>query len=116
MVINLIFIFKASETRDYINKITQTHDEQNYNLPLGPVILSPDHTFDAFKREVIERKPHEFKIKVLNDIKNLFFNSNPYIGGFGNRITVIFLLCLDFNLGFYFLRGYWYTKIKNIYN
>lgn len=40
-------------------------------------------------REVIERKPEEFKISCLKDIKELFPSSiNPFLAGFGNRINV----------------------------
>lgn len=40
-------------------------------------------------REVIERKPEEFKIKCLRDIKALFPDHlQPLYAGFGNRVNV----------------------------
>ena len=40
-------------------------------------------------REVIEKKPEEFKIGCLRDIKALFPSSrNPFYAGFGNKINV----------------------------
>lgn len=38
-------------------------------------------------REVIERKPEEFKIACLTDLKSLFPVKNPFYAGFGNRET-----------------------------
>lgn len=49
--------------------------------------MSPDRLFSALKREVIDRRPQEFKIAVLKDIKSLFQVRNPFYAGFGNRIT-----------------------------
>jgi phosphatidate phosphatase LPIN len=37
---------------------------------------------------VIERKPYEFKIAALMDLKNLFPTKQPFYAGFGNRETV----------------------------
>lgn len=58
------------------------------------MIMSPDRLFTAFHREVIMRRPEEFKIACLNDIKKLFGTSegsvSPFYAGFGNRITVNF--------------------------
>lgn len=56
-------------------------------MPDGPVIMSPDRLIAALKREVIYRRPEEFKIAVLKDIKSLFINRNPFYAGFGNRVT-----------------------------
>ena len=39
-------------------------------------------------REVIQRRPQEFKIAVLTDIMRLFKGRNPFYAGFGNRETV----------------------------
>ena len=36
---------------------------------------------------MIERKPEEFKIAALSDVKKLF-PKNPFFSGFGNRETV----------------------------
>lgn len=33
------------------------------------------------------RKPEEFKMACLRDIKRLFGDRNPFYAGFGNRIT-----------------------------
>lgn len=40
-----------------------------------------------FFREVIERKPEEFKIACLSDLKALFPVKQPFYAGFGNRDT-----------------------------
>ena len=59
-------------------------------LPRGPVMLNPTSLFAAFHKEVIARKPEEFKISCLQGIKNIFPNSqksNPFWAGFGNRLT-----------------------------
>lgn len=40
-------------------------------------------------REVIEKKPEEFKISCLKDIQALFpANSKPFYAGYGNKINV----------------------------
>jgi len=57
------------------------------NLPDGPVFMSPDRILHSFHREVILRKPDEFKIECLNKIRNLF-DDNPFFAGFGNRPSV----------------------------
>ncbi|KAI9730366.1 MAG: hypothetical protein M1834_005876 [Cirrosporium novae-zelandiae] len=75
---------QADMTRNYLNGINQ----EGYKLPAGPVILSPDRTFTALKREVILRKPEVFKMACLRDIRSLFpLNQNPFYAGFGNRLT-----------------------------
>jgi len=59
-----------------------------HTLPDGPVFMSPARLLSAINREVILRKPEEFKIKCLSDIKDLWPNGiNPFYAGFGNRIT-----------------------------
>ena len=41
-------------------------------------------------REVIEKKPEEFKIACLRDIKRIFPSTrSPFYSGFGNRVNVI---------------------------
>ena len=47
-----------------------------------------------FYREVIEKKPEEFKIACLRDIQSLFppSNRNPFYAGFGNKVNVSLLL------------------------
>lgn len=98
---------QADSTRSYLRSIVQNGNK----LPLGPVILSPDRTMAALRREVILKKPEVFKIACLNDIRSLYFrpqekpnNSSggrgedeeeedpderptPFFAGFGNRIT-----------------------------
>ena len=59
-----------------------------FQLPPGPVITSPDRLFTAFTREVILRRPQEFKIAALSNIASLFPpDASPFCAGFGNRDT-----------------------------
>jgi len=88
-------IGQASSTREYLKGIRQ----QQYELPEGPVIMSPDRLMRAFHREVIMRRPEEFKMNCLRDIKKLFEGRNPFYAGFGNRITV----CITVSLFFLFI-------------
>ncbi|QFZ26618.1 putative phosphatidic acid phosphohydrolase [Clavispora lusitaniae] len=85
---------QADTTRQYLHSIVQ----DGYKLPKGPVILSPDRTIAALKREIILKKPEVFKMACLRDIKSLFFSKQgehpdidddrtPFYAGFGNRIT-----------------------------
>lgn len=75
---------QADTTRNYLRSIVQ----DKYKLPHGPVILSPDRTMAALRREVIQRKPEVFKMQCLRDLQNLFGKENkPFHAGFGNRIT-----------------------------
>lgn len=76
-------IGQADYTRDYLKKILQG----NYQLPDGPVIMSPDRLFTSLHREVIIRKPEVFKMGCLKDIQRLFGGRHPFYAGFGNRIT-----------------------------
>lgn len=69
-------------TRDYLRSVKQ----DDICLPDGPLLLSPTSLLSAFHREVIEKKPEEFKIKCLDDVKKLF-PSNPFFAGFGNKIN-----------------------------
>ncbi|KAL6930823.1 hypothetical protein ACO0R3_003945 [Hanseniaspora guilliermondii] len=103
----------ADSTRQYLKSINQ----DGFLIPDGPVILSPDRTFTALKREVILKKPEVFKMACLNDIRKLYLKNlsleddydyvnkfvnnplngssgvfdddmpTPFIAGFGNRIT-----------------------------
>ncbi|ODV89513.1 hypothetical protein CANCADRAFT_12477, partial [Tortispora caseinolytica NRRL Y-17796] len=80
-------IGQSDSTRSYLNGIIQ---EDGYQLPEGPVILSPDRTITALRREVIYRKPEIFKMATLRDLKSLFSddpNYTPFYAGFGNRIA-----------------------------
>ena len=73
-------IGRASSTREYLSGI----DQNSFQLPVGPVLMSPDRLFAALHREVILKKPEEFKIIVLKDICRLF-----------RRTKVHFLLALE---------------------
>lgn len=78
-------IGQADLTRDYLFGLKQG---EQFSLPDGPLLCSPDRLFDSFKREVILRQPHVFKGAVLRDIRNLFPpHYNPFYCGFGNRDT-----------------------------
>ncbi|KAG8980538.1 hypothetical protein FRB90_007663, partial [Tulasnella sp. 427] len=78
-------IGQADSTRDYLKGIKQN----NYQLPEGPVIMSPDRLMASLHREVIMRKPEVFKMACLRDIQRLFGTQHkePFYAGFGNRIT-----------------------------
>ncbi|KAG6854354.1 hypothetical protein C0991_007859 [Blastosporella zonata] len=78
-------IGQADATRDYLKGIKQN----DYQLPEGPVIMSPDRLMTSLHREVILRKPEVFKMACLRDIQRLFGEAsrNPFYAGFGNRIT-----------------------------
>merc|ERR1719230_1748384 len=77
-------IAQASATRDYLANVQQDGE----SLPHGPVIMSPDGLLPSLYREVIQRKPHEFKIACLQNIRSLFPDDwNPFYAGFGNRET-----------------------------
>lgn len=77
-------IGQADTTRNYLNSVVQ----DIFRLPKGPVILSPDRTIAALRREVYLRKPEVFKMACLRDIHHLFGpGSNPFYAGFGNRLT-----------------------------
>jgi phosphatidate phosphatase LPIN len=89
---------QADTTRGYLHGVVQ----EEYRLPKGPVILSPDRTMAALRREVYLRKPEVFKMACLRDIMNLFQDAvpdvsptatthfhqrTPFYAGFGNRLT-----------------------------
>ncbi|XP_056634366.1 phosphatidate phosphatase LPIN3 isoform X1 [Diorhabda sublineata] len=77
-------IGQARITRDYLKSIKQG----NLSMPDGPILLNPTSLITAFHREVIERKPEQFKISCMSDIKALFpVDSNPFYAGYGNRIN-----------------------------
>ncbi|KAF9435639.1 hypothetical protein BGZ76_005842 [Entomortierella beljakovae] len=78
---------RAIGQADYTRKYLQKVEQNSYQLPDGPVIMSPDRLFSAFHREVIIRKPEVFKMACLRDIKKLFGERDPFYAGFGNRIT-----------------------------
>ena len=75
---------QADTTRTYLDGIIQ----EGHKLPKGPVILSPDRTIAALRREIYLRKPEVFKMACLRDIGTLFGKDrNPFYAGFGNRLT-----------------------------
>ena len=77
-------IAQASATRDYLHSVDQGGDR----LPAGPVLMSPDGLVPSLYRELILRRPHEFKIRCLEDVRALFPpGASPFHAGFGNRDT-----------------------------
>jgi len=74
-------IGQASITKEYLQSLKQG----DVCLPDGPLFLNPDSLIHAFKREVIDRNPEEFKIRCLKDIQSLFDGKNPFFAGYGNR-------------------------------
>ncbi|GJQ80230.1 hypothetical protein Trydic_g23804 [Trypoxylus dichotomus] len=77
-------IGQAGLTRDYLRSIKQG----DMTMPDGPLLLNPTSLINAFHREVIEKKPEQFKISCLSDIRALFpSDSNPFYAGYGNRIN-----------------------------
>ncbi|XP_065325380.1 phosphatidate phosphatase LPIN1-like isoform X3 [Gordionus sp. m RMFG-2023] len=80
-------IGQAPGTRGYLNSFKQN----NMPLPQGPILLNPNSLLSAFHKEVIEKKPEEFKISCLKDIRALFPTQfSPFYAGFGNRITDVY--------------------------
>lgn len=78
-------IGQAGGTREYLRNLRQG----DLTLPEGPLLLNPTSLILAFHREVIEKKPEEFKISCLKDIQALFpEGSEPFYAGYGNRINV----------------------------
>lgn len=61
--------------------------------PLVHVAMT-DITYSC--REVIEKKPEEFKISCMKDIKSLFSHDASLYAGFGNKINVCTLLICAF--------------------
>lgn len=95
-------IGQSRATREYLRSIRQG----NVKLPDGPLLLNPTSLISAFHREVIERKPEQFKIACLSDIQALFPDKNPFYAGYGNRInvkTLIFYIFYNFSLKNYIL-------------
>eukprot|EP00042_Codosiga_hollandica_P046276 m.484758 g.484758 ORF g.484758 m.484758 type:complete len:787 (-) comp57204_c0_seq4:21-2381(-) len=78
----------AEATREYLRNIKQEHGS---TLPDGPVFLYPESLMAAIRREIIEKKPQEFKIACLTDVMSLFTShgqkESPFSAGFGNRVT-----------------------------
>uniref|UniRef100_A0A1I8IEP7 LNS2 domain-containing protein n=1 Tax=Macrostomum lignano TaxID=282301 RepID=A0A1I8IEP7_9PLAT len=78
---------QSEATRRFLDRISQ----EGAGLPGGPVLLSPDSLLAALHREVIARRPQDFKIPCLRDIRALFQTAHkvggPFWAGFGNRPT-----------------------------
>lgn len=89
-------IGEAPLTRKMLEQIKQN----GLLMPEGPLITCPDLALPALAREM-KRKPQEFKIPTLQQIKNLFApikrssieiqtddnNVMPFVFGFGNKMT-----------------------------
>lgn len=94
-------IGQAKVTREYLKSIRQG----DLSLPDGPLLLNPTSLISAFHREVIEKKPEEFKISCLSDIQALFpSGSKPFYAGYGNRINV--------NILFYYLAFFMWSCFR----
>ena len=52
-------IGQASLTRDYLQRL----HVDGHQLPLGPVVISPDGLVPSLYREMVVKRPHEFKIR-----------------------------------------------------
>jgi phosphatidate phosphatase PAH1 len=77
-------IGQANVTREFLLGLRQ----DQFELPDGPLIISPDRLFKSFFREVIQKTPQEFKANALLEIQQLFPKSaQPFYAGFGNRDT-----------------------------
>ena len=77
-------IGQSAITRQLLKKINQ----DGFTLPEGPLLVTPTSLFTAFQKEVIEKKPEEFKISCLQDIKSLFpAEYNPFYAGYGNKTS-----------------------------
>uniref|UniRef100_A0AC34GKD4 LNS2/PITP domain-containing protein n=1 Tax=Panagrolaimus sp. ES5 TaxID=591445 RepID=A0AC34GKD4_9BILA len=78
-------IGQSHATKAYLQSLVQG----SQRLPDGPILLSPTSILVAFHKEVIERKPEEFKIACLSNLRDLFPDEHPFYAGFGNRETDI---------------------------
>lgn len=56
------------------------------HLPQGPLLMNPDGLVSAFKREVIDKTPQNFKIACLLEVASNF-SGKAFYSGFGNRVT-----------------------------
>lgn len=103
-------ISHSGPTREYLKGVKQG---EAFKLPDGPVLLSPASLMMSIHLEIIRRKPEEFKVSCLRDIKRLFprchrtqcvccctppaglesfdactcMGESPFTAGFGNRAT-----------------------------
>eukprot|EP00892_Ulva_mutabilis_P011444 jgi/Ulvmu1/8672/UM047_0010.1 len=75
-------IAQSGITRAFLETLKQ----QDHALPAGPVIISPHGIIPSLYREMIRKRPEEFKMAALQGIRSLFPNDwNPFYSGFGNR-------------------------------
>jgi len=81
-------IGQSGVTKEFLKSISQLDNSSGSDkfvrLPDGPVFMSPDRILHSLNREVILRKPDEFKVGCLRQVQDLF-DSNPFYAGFGNR-------------------------------
>lgn len=71
-------IGQAGSTRAYLKGLVQGE----LGLPQGPLLMSPDRLIRSITREVILRRPQEFKIQALRDVRMLFPpDYNPFYAG-----------------------------------
>ncbi|KAI5149731.1 phosphatidate phosphatase LPIN [Enteropsectra breve] len=77
---------QSSSTRSYIQGVSQ----DSFSLPDGPIILNPDGLLMCLYRELIIKRPEEFKIQCLENIRACFVNTNPFFAGFGNKISDVY--------------------------
>ena len=80
---------QAEQTKRFISGIVQKDREgRKVSLPSGPVLMSHDGVLKSLHREVIVKRPHEFKIACLDSVKGCFPHGwHPFYAGFGNRVT-----------------------------
>lgn len=76
-------IGQAASTRGYLKGVEQ----DRFQLPDGPIIMSPDRLFTALHREVIQRRPDEFKIACLRDIQRLFIADEESVSQLGSGVV-----------------------------
>ena len=133
-------IGQSQITRNLLRNVKQS----NQQLPSGPLLVSPDTLMAAFyrfvtkqnkrererkrktllfSREVIAKKPEDFKIECLKNIASLFPGKNPFYAGFGNRINVKFHFSYSlvfsfscFNSGSMVIYSCRYTGDTNLYD
>ncbi|KAL5493708.1 hypothetical protein EMCRGX_G014927 [Ephydatia muelleri] len=77
-------IGQAGYTKEFLRNIRRGSSK----LPDGPLFVMPFSLVTAFKKEVIEKKPDEFKIDCLQELRSLFPDGyNTLHAGFGNKHT-----------------------------
>ena len=75
----------SKRTKKYLESIYQ----EGSRMPEGPVMTSYEGLFESLNRELIQKKPHIFKIKIMKEIFKIFeeYGKNPFYSGFGNKET-----------------------------